>query len=80
MTIYLISIFCTPGGHSIQFAVGRDLEDPLTTPPGWQKVEADCVATPRGPDDPWAPGIWYAKEGTGCWVLACPIHHLQPIE
>jgi hypothetical protein len=73
----ILHVFCTPGGHSAQTVM--DHADPLRCPEGWSRVEADCIPSPQGPDDPWAPGIWFAKDGTGCWVLCCPAHPLiQP--
>lgn len=65
-----IMAFCMAGGHSVVVQnVGK-------VPEGWSLVEADVVVPPRGPDDPWEPGIWYAKAGTGCHVLCCPEHPL----
>lgn len=70
-----VSIFCMPGGHAVHMLVAPSY-DPLEVPPGWSMVEADHIAAPQGPDDTWSPGIWYAKEGTGCMVLCCPEHPL----
>lgn len=80
----LVSVFCMSGGHAVQFIFGGDdflnVNGPmLDVPPGWALVEAEVIPAPRGPDDPWAPGIWFAKQGTGCKVLCCPDHPIiQP--
>jgi hypothetical protein len=70
-----IMAFCTPGGHPVEVGAICNGE-PMKVPPGWSLVRASVIPAPRGADDPWEPGIWYADPSSHLSVLCCPDHPL----
>lgn len=73
----ILSYFCMPGGHSVEYVAdpASDLSQHL--PPGWALVKASVIPAPKlSPEDPWSPGIWYADPESPASVLCCPEHAL----
>ena len=68
----IVKAFCMPGGHAVDVL----LDEPMRVPEGWSLVPAEVIPAPKGPDDPWSPGIWFYKEGSDTKILCCPHHSI----
>ncbi len=75
----IISYFCMTGGHSVNVEAEPTEDLSKKLPEGWTLRRASCINAPRGPEDPWSPGIWYADENSGASILSCPEHPLIEI-
>lgn len=73
----IVSFFCMPGGHSVEYVADPNMDLSKDLPPGWALVRASVIPAPRtSPLDPWEPGIWYADPESPASVLCCPQHSL----
>lgn len=73
----VISFFCMPGGHAVEYVADPAADMSKQLPPGWRLLPADVIPAPKlSADDPWTPGIWYFKPDSDTKVLCCPDHDL----
>lgn len=76
----IINTFCTVGAHSVTITVDGKPGDVVRLPIGWRKVRASVIPFPKGPDDDWSPGIWYADPNATAEVFCCPDHDVVHID